>query len=83
MDRLHLLKLLYSAARRAGVTDVHPHRFRHTFAITYFRNEGDPYSLQIILGHETMEMVRRYLSIAKADIDAFHCRASPVDNWRL
>jgi len=44
---------------------------------------GDPYSLQIMLGHSTMDMVKRYLSIAQADLDKNHKLASPVDNWRL
>jgi hypothetical protein len=30
-----------------------------------------------------MEMVRRYLAIAQADLEAAHRKASPVDNWRL
>ncbi len=83
MDRSRLLKQLISIGRRAGVLDVHPHRFRHTFAIMYLRNGGDPYSLQIILGHATMEMVKKYLQIARSDLENFHRLASPVANLRL
>ena len=83
MDPDRMLKLLYSIGRRAGVEDTHPHRFRHTFAISFLRNGGDPWSLQMILGHSTMEMVKTYLSIAQADLDKSHKLASPVDNWRL
>lgn len=83
LDRTQLSKQLQHIAVRAGVLNVHPHRFRHTFAINYLRNGGDIFSLQMILGHSTLEMERRYLALAQADVDNGHRRASPVDNWRL
>lgn len=83
LDRHRLFKQLRSIGKRAGVKDAHPHRFRHTFAINYLRNGGDPYTLQMILGHSTMEMVKRYLKIAQADLHAMHRLASPVANMRL
>jgi site-specific recombinase XerD len=83
LDRHRLCKQIASLARRAGVQDAHPHRFRHTFAIFYLRNGGDPYTLQIILGHSTMEMVKKYLALARSDLAAAHRIASPVANMRL
>ena len=82
MDPDRMLKLLWGIGERAEVEDVHPHRFRHTFAINFLRNGGDPWSLQMMLGHSTMEMVKTYLSIAQADLDERHKLASPVDNLK-
>lgn len=78
-----LLKSVYRLGARAGVQDPTLHRFRHTFAINYLRNGGDIYTLQRILGHSTLDMVKRYLSIAQVDIQAAHRKASPVTNWGL
>lgn len=83
MTRDALRQLIERIARRAGVSRAHPHRFRHTFAINFLRNDGDSFALQAILGHETLDMVKRYLAIAKTDIQRAHAKASPVTRWGL
>lgn len=83
LSRDGLLKFFYRLGARANVADVHPHRFRHTFAIQYLRNGGNTRALQEALGHETLEMIRTYTRIAEADLVNGHKLASPVENWRL
>ncbi len=37
----------------------------------------------MMLGHSTLEMVRKTLALAQAGVEVNHKLASPVDNWRL
>lgn len=83
ITRNKLAEMCASLGKRAGVTGVHPHRFRHTFAVEYLKNGGNAFALQAMLGHSTLETVRIYVRLAQVDIDQVHRRASPVDNWRL
>ena len=71
---------------RAGITGTKPgpHTFRHTAAISYLRNGGGEFTLQIMLGHSTLQMTRRYVSsLGAEDMISAHKLASPVDNLKL
>jgi integrase/recombinase XerD len=78
-----LRHVIVELGERANVKQCHPHRFRHTFAITYLRSGGDVFTLQALLGHSSLDMVKHYAQVAEIDIAAAHNRASPADNWRL
>lgn len=82
-DRLEAIVEQYG--KRAGVSGVRvsPHTFRHTMAISFLRNGGDVFSLQQILGHSTLEVLRGYINLALSDISRVHQRSSPADNLDL
>jgi len=81
----HLELIIKRHCKKAKIEGVRcsPHTFRHTFAITYLRNGGDVFSLQRILGHSSLEVVRMYVNLAEADVKAVHRRCSPADNMSL
>ena len=55
------------------------HILRYSGALEFLRNGCDPYNLQQILGHTTMEMTRRYLKIANTDIEKNMKSFSPAE----
>lgn len=65
---------------RSGVHRLYPHLLRHTFATRYLENGGNIYTLQVILGHSSLEMVKKYLHLASSRIRADFPRFSPLDN---
>lgn len=75
--------LINRLGARAEVKKVYPHKFRHTFAITYLRSGGDVFTLQSLLGHGSLDMVQHYARIAEVDVEQAHRKASPADNMRL
>ncbi|MDR7074749.1 tyrosine-type recombinase/integrase [Fictibacillus barbaricus] len=59
---------------------IRPYDLRHFFAITYLRNGGSAFALQKMLGHENMDMSKRYLNITGQDLKDVHQQASPLNN---
>ncbi|MBY0157212.1 tyrosine-type recombinase/integrase [Cytobacillus firmus] len=73
-------KNLAEIGEKAGVSKrVSPHTFRHTGALFYILNGGDPFSLQKILGHSDMSMVRKYIQMTNTDVKKQHNVFSPLN----
>lgn len=71
--------------QRAGINEQGcVHRFRHTFALAFLREDGNPFNLQYLLGHSSLEMVRRYTAaLGMEDALKAHEKASPADKLDL
>lgn len=63
--RRRLTALLDRLGRRAKVSRVFPHRFRHTFATRFLADSGDALALKALLGHSSLMMVTRYIQAAE------------------
>ena len=54
--------MLRRLGRETGISKVHAHRFRHTFATWAIEQDARELDVQYLLGHSTPDMVRRYSS---------------------
>ena len=55
--------ILNGIAKRAGVENVHPHRFRRTFATGLARRGMEVQEIQQLLGHTSIETTMRYVTV--------------------
>ena len=64
---------------KAGVRQVNPHRFRHTFATWAIRARARELAVQYLLGHSSPVMVRRYSATYDSEQAAVaHAAFSPA-----
>ncbi len=80
-----LRQLLQRRSKKAGLKkEPTLHDFRRQFALSMLNNGADIFSLQRLMGHSDISMLRRYLAQTTKDISAAHAKYSPVENysWR-
>lgn len=77
-----LKKALRTYNKSKGVDRTSVHALRHTFAKLYIRNTGNVFKLQKILGHKTLEMTRRYVSMFDEDLKDDYDTYSPLDTLK-
>lgn len=80
LSRRHFQERLSEYGKKANIRDVRvsPHTLRHTFAKQWVLNGGDPFSLQRILRHSTMDMVKRYVYLWANEVQEQHDKFSPL-----
>jgi integrase len=81
-----LRKIIKGICAAAGVTSedsssqrICTHTFRNTAAVNFLRAGGDQMTLMNLLGHNSLEMTKRYVSFCSADIEAQMRAHSPYE----
>ena len=69
----------YNISRKVTKTSLH--LFRHTFAKNFILAGGGMVQLQMLLGHSTLEMTRRYINVYGMDLKRDFERLNPLDNF--
>ncbi len=73
--------VLTRRARQAGLESVpSPHDFRRAFALNCLRNGMDLLSLQRLLGHNDLSVLKLYVKQTAGDLQVAHATGSPVDH---
>lgn len=78
-----LLQMFRRLGERARVENCHPHKARHTAAISALRAGMGLLELQSMLGHASLEMTRHYARIAETDIARAAREHSALDSLKL
>lgn len=83
LDRLKYYGLAAMLRRRAATAGVHPapmpHAFRRAFALSMLRGGADLISIQRLLGHSDLSVLKRYVKQTADDLQTMHAAHSPVD----
>ncbi len=67
----------------AGVEYPTLHDFRRAFALNMLRAGVDIFTVQRLMGHTSLAVLKRYLALTDEDTKIAHAKGSPVDNWSL
>src|SRR2546426_2378247 len=81
IDAKTLYHACQEAAKRAGLNrPIHPHTLRHCFATHLLEAGADLRTIQILLGHQSLEQTAIYLHLSKRHLNA---TPSPLDSLQL
>ncbi len=80
LNRYAVDRWVKSIGRRAGVSHVHPHKLRHTFATQAINRGMSIEAIAALLGHRSLDMTMRYAKISnKVVADEYAAVAAKVE----
>lgn len=71
-------KIICNYSKQIGY-HISAYNLRHYFALNFLRNGGNIFSLQIIMGHTSLDMTKRYLALTQVDVQEQHKLATPIN----
>jgi site-specific recombinase XerD len=72
MEYWSLNEIFRRRARVANIAKPELHSLRRAFALNFLRNGGDIFTLQKLMGHSDLQVMRRYLAQTTEDMQAAH-----------
>lgn len=69
-------KMLKALEKTSGVANVHPHRFRRTFATNLHKRNVDIRTIQLLMGHSNIQTTTTYISSDVEKIKSEYKRVS-------
>lgn len=72
LSRMSVWNIVHDAAAQAGISDVHPHLFRHSFATHLLEGGANLRAVQEMLGHSDISTTQIYTHIDREYIKEVH-----------
>ncbi len=77
LSRMSIWRIFAKYSRKAGIDDVHPHTFRHSFATHMHSRGADLRIVQELLGHASIKTTQIYTHLQKERLRRIHSRYHP------
>ncbi|MHB1455371.1 MAG: tyrosine-type recombinase/integrase [Armatimonadota bacterium] len=78
VERTRIRTILVRIGAKAGIK-ITTHLLRHSCAVAMLRNGCDVFTVQKMLGHQSLSMTRHYSRLADSDVQDKHRLYSPTD----
>ncbi len=77
LSRVQFWREIRDLGKKAGISNLHPHLFRHSFATHLLQNGADLRSVQELLGHASLSTTEIYTSVDRSGLKKAHERFHP------